>query len=105
MWKIDSGSGSGITTPEYQRAVSWPVAQLGPKTMLLKNTDASASLLYRLRAFSGSLLGIEIAPETMLAAGDTACFHLSRQWARLELDVKHGSGAAAWQVEYQGQGA
>jgi hypothetical protein len=105
MWKIDSGSGSGVTGVGYQPALTWPAAQLGHKTIVLKNKDASASLFYRLLAYSGRELGIEVTPETALAAGGTACFHLQQQWARLVLEVKHGSGAAAWQVEYQGQGA
>jgi len=105
MWKIDSGSQSGVTSAQYQRVVLWPVAALGNKTMLLKNTDASASLIYRLWAYTGTEIGIEVAAETTLPAGGTACFHLRQQWARLALEVKHGSGPAAWQVEYQGQGA
>ena len=105
MWKIDTGSESGVTTAAWEQVVLWPVAELGHKTLLLKNTHAAASLAYRFWAFTGMNVGIEVAPETLLEAGAVAEFHCREQWARLVLEVKNGSGAATWQAEYQGQGA
>ena len=105
MWKVDTGSESGVTTAAWQQVVLWPVAELAAKTLLFKNTHASASLYYRFCAFTGANIGVEVAPETLLEAGAVAEFHCRAQWARLVLEVKNGSGAATWLAEYQGQGA
>ncbi len=106
MWKIDGGQAAGATSPAYLAALDWKVQDLGAKTILLKNTDASNSLSDRLAGYAGSD-GIDhgLVAETSLLAGETAEFHYDRQWDRLTLQVKNGSGAAAYSVDYQGQGA
>jgi hypothetical protein len=106
MWKVDKGSLTGVTTSEYVNVLDWKTAELGEKTILLKNTDASQSLKYKLLAFAvegGN--GKEVAAETILAPGETAEFHYSRQWDKLELMAASGSGAASYQIDYEGQGA
>ena len=47
----------------------------------------------------------ELAAETILAPGELAEFHYNRQWDKLELMAASGSGAANYQIDYEGQGA
>lgn len=106
MWKIDSGSLSGSTTGAYAPALGWNTAELGNKTILLKNSNGGASLKYRLLGYAAKDgLGKELTAEATLAAGETAEFHLTHQWERLELLVMNGSGVSTYQVDYEGQGA
>jgi hypothetical protein len=106
MWKIDEGSKTGTTTAGYVSALDWKTAELGAKTILLKNTHAGLSLKFKL---SGYLfedgIGKELAPESTLEAGEIAEFHYDRQWDRLVLEVINGSGAATYRMDYEGQGA
>ncbi len=105
MWKIDKGSLAGTTTGSYADALDWSVSELGQKTILLKNTHASASLKYKLSGCaSDGGLAKELVPETILLAGEVAEFHYDRQWHRLLLQVADGSGHASYQVDYEGQG-
>ncbi len=106
MWKVDQGSLSGATAAGYAAALDWTTAELRPKTILLKNTHASASLRYRLSGYAAAD-GIEreLVPETTLDAGVVAEFRYERQWHKLVLQVKNGSGAATYRVDYEGQGA
>lgn len=106
MWKVDKGSLTGVTTADYVDALDWKVAELGHKTILLKNTHADQSLKYRL---SGYLVdgGIEkeLVAETVLSYGEIAEFHYDRQWDRLVLQLANVSGASSYQLDYEGQGA
>ena len=106
MWKIDKGSLTGTTTASYVSALDWKAAELGAKTILLKNTHTSLSLKYKLLGYAAEG-GIEkeLVPETTLEAGEVAEFHYDRQWDRLVLQVINGSGAATYQLDYEGQGA
>ena len=106
MWKVDKGSLTGVTTSNYANVLDWKTAELGKKTILLKNTDAGQSLKYKLLAYAvegGNAK--ELVAETILAPGETAEFHYSRQWDKLELMAASGSGAASYQIDYEGQGA
>jgi len=38
LWEVDKGSLAGTTTASYVSALVWKVAELGSKTILLKNT-------------------------------------------------------------------
>ena len=106
MWKIDKGSDTGATNSPYTSALDWNTAELSAKTILLKNTHASASLKYRLHGYvvDGGIEK-ELVAETVLQPGETAEFHYDRQWDRLVLQVANGSGTATYQVDYEGQGA
>ena len=106
MWKIDGSSKTGTTAAAYGDALDWPVAELGQKTILLKNTGGTYSLKYRLLGYvaEGGAAGEVVAEETLLP-GDTAEFHYAAQWQRLVLQVADGTGHAAYRVDYQGQGA
>ncbi len=106
MWKIDKGSDTGTTISSYASALDWNTAELSAKTILLKNTHASASLKYRLHGYvvDGGIEK-ELVAETILQPGETAEFHYDRQWDRLVLQVANGSGTATFQVDYEGQGA
>ena len=106
MWKIDKGSQTGTTTASYVSALDWKVAELSSKTILLKNTHASLSLKYKLLGYAvESGVAKELIAETTLLAGEVAEFHYDRQWDRLVLQVINGSGAATYQLDYEGQGA
>lgn len=106
MWKVDKGSRRGTTTASYVSALDWKVGELSSKTMLLENTDASLSLKYKLLGYVVSDgIDKELVAETTLLAGEVAEFHYDRQWDRLVLQVINGSGAATYQVDYEGQGA
>ena len=106
MWKVDKGSLTGTTTAAYVSALDWSVEEMREKTIVLKNTHASNSLKYKLLVYAAAA-GIvdEEVTETTLAAGETAKIQLTRQWARLVLQVIDGSGHATYQVDYIGQGA
>ena len=106
MWKVDSGTETGTTSASYADALSWRCHELGAKTVLLKNTHGSNSLKYKLlgRVTEGGLQD-ELVAETQLDAGQTAEFHYDRQWHQLVVQVINGSGAASYQVDYEGQGA
>jgi len=106
MWKVDKGSQTGVTTEEYVSALDWKVAELGEKTILLKNTHSSQSLKYRLYGYvvEGDIEKNLVA-ETVLSAGEIAEFHYERQWHRLVLQVANDSGQASYQIDYEGQGA
>lgn len=73
MWKVDKGSLIGVTTAAYSSALDWSVEEIREKTIVLKNTHASASLKYKLLAYAalGGIAGEEVA-ETTLAAGEIA---------------------------------
>ena len=106
MWKVDKGSLTGVTTAVYVSALDWKVAELGRKTILLKNTHASQSLKYKLSGYAvDGGIGKELVAETVLSAGEIAEFHYDRQWASLVLHLKDGSGEASYQLDYEGQGA
>lgn len=106
MWKVDTDTRTGVTGAAWAPALDWPTAELGPKTILLANTHAAASLRYRLHgcAAAGGL-PVALVPETALPAGDIAEFHYDRQWHRLTLEVADGTGHADYRVDYEGQGA
>ena len=105
MWKIDRGSLSGTTAAAYAPALDWKTHDLGAKTILLRNADASSSLKYKLLGYAaGGGIARELVSETALAPGETAEFHYDRQWHALALQVKDGSGHAAYAVDYEGQG-
>lgn len=106
MWKVDNGTLTGATTASYASALDWRARELGAKTMLLKNTDASLSLKYKLLGYaSDDGIAKELVSETTLLAGELAEFHYDRQWHRLVLQVKDGSGHATFTIDYEGQGA
>ena len=106
MWKIDKGSKTGTATESYADALDWKVAELGQKTILLKNTHASASLKYKLLGYvAEGDIAKELVAEVTLSAGEVAEFHYDRQWQRLVLQVVDGSGHASYQLDYEGQGA
>ncbi|MBN1643757.1 MAG: hypothetical protein JW856_02915 [Dehalococcoidales bacterium] len=106
MWKIDKGSLTGNTAASYTNALSWNVDELREKTILLKNTDASLSLKFRLLAYAVSGgNSLEEIGETILSAGQTAKIQFIKQWAVLILQVIDGSGHAAYRIDYIGQGA
>jgi hypothetical protein len=52
MWKVDKGSFTGVTSANYTNVLDWKTAELGEKTILLKNTDAGQSLKYKLRGYA-----------------------------------------------------
>ena len=106
MWKIDEGSKTGTTTASYANALDWKVADLGQKTILLKNTHESLSLKYKLLGYTAEGgIAKELVAETTLLAGEIAEFHYDRQWHRLVLQVIDGSGHATYSIDYEGQGA
>ena len=106
MWKIDKGSKTGAATASYASALDWKVEELGSKTILLKNTDAGLLLKYKLLGYAAEGgIAKELVALTTLLAGETAEFHYDRQWHRLVLQVKDGSGHASYQLDYEGQGA
>ena len=75
MWKVDKGSLTGVTTVAYVSALDWKVAELGRKTILLKNTHASQSLKYKLSGYAvDGGIGKELVAETVLSAGEIAEF-------------------------------
>ena len=105
MWKIDKGSKTGTTTESYANALDWKVGELSSKTILLKNTHASLSLKYKLLGYAVDTgIGKELVAETTLLPGEVAEFHYDKQWDSLRLQVINGSGAATYQVDYEGQG-
>ncbi len=106
MWKIDKGSSTGTTTASYADALDWKAAELGQKTILLKNTHVSVSLKYKLSGYAAEGgIAKELVAETTLLAGEMAEFHYDRQWHRLVLQVIDGSGSASYQLDHEGQGA
>jgi hypothetical protein len=105
MWKVDSGSQSGTTAAGYADALRWGTEELGKKTILLKNTHGSLSLKYKLLGYAKEGgFSKELVNETELLAGEVAEFHYDRQWHQLVLQVINGTGAATYQVDYEGQG-
>jgi hypothetical protein len=108
MWKIDKGSRTGTTANSYSDALTWLVAELGNKTILLKNTHGSNSLHYRLYGYAVEEgIDNEMVPETELSAGEVAEFHYDRQWSKLVLQVKAAiaENQATFRIDYEGQGA
>jgi hypothetical protein len=106
MWKIDKGSLTGTTAASYSSIIDWQTAELGKKTILLKNTHASVSLKYKLIGYATENgIANELVPETTLSADEIAEFHFDRQWHRLVLEIVDGTGHASYQLDYEGQGA
>jgi len=106
MWKVDKDSLTGVTTADYVSALDWKVAELGHKTILLKNTHDSQSLKYRLSGYlADGGIEKELVAETVLSHGEIAEFHYDRQWDRLVLQLANVSGVASYQLDYEGQGA
>ena len=106
MWKVDRGTGSGVSAASYAVALDWKTQDLGAKTILLKNTDGAASLKYKLMGYaSDSGIARELVAETAILPGEVAEFHYDRQWHNLTLMVKDSTGHAAYALDYEGQGA
>jgi len=106
LWKVDKGPQAGITTASYLSALNWKVAELSSKTILLKNTHASLSLKCKLLGYAvDGGIDKELVAETTLEPGEVAESHYDRQWDRLVLQVKNGTGAATYQLDYEGRGA
>ncbi|MFA5628902.1 MAG: hypothetical protein WC958_01355 [Dehalococcoidales bacterium] len=106
MWKVEKGSKLGVTTANYTDALDWGVSEMGEKTILLKNTGMSNSLKYKMYGGAGDNgITVEIIPENTLLAAEIAQIHYKRQWHRLVLQVKNGSGETEYQIDYEGQGA
>jgi hypothetical protein len=88
MWKIDRGTQNGVCTESYAAALEWKTQDLGAKTMLLKNTDVTASLKYRLLGYvADEGIARELVAETTLLVGEPAAFPYDRQWRNLPLMV------------------
>jgi len=49
---VDKGSLAGVTTANYTSVLDWKTAELGNKTILLKNTDINQSLKYKLLGYA-----------------------------------------------------
>lgn len=106
MWKIDRGSTTGMTTASYVSVLLWHTAELGTKTLLLKNTHGSLSLKFKMWGYvTENGIAKELVTENVLYFGEIAEFHYDRQWDTLVLEVKNGSGSATYQIDYEGQGA
>ena len=106
MWKVDRGTGSGVSTAAYASALDWKTQDLGAKTILLKNADGTSSLKYKLLGYaSEGGIARELGAETTLLPGEVAEFHYDRQWHSLSLQIKDGTGHAAFTLDYEGQGA
>lgn len=106
MWKIDKGSKTGVTTDAYTDAMEWHCSELREKTILLKNSHAGFTLVYKLTGYAcHEGIDKELVSERTLAPGETAEFHYDRQWDSLILGVKDGTGHADYRIDYQGQGA
>jgi hypothetical protein len=109
MWKIDKGKSTGETTASYASALTWSCAELREKTIHLFNTHATESLYYKLlgRYHPEQTAGKEdvLVPESSLAAGEDAVFQYNNQYEQLILQVKNNSGAASYEINYNGQGA
>ena len=101
MWKIGTNSNTGTTVDIYTNALDWKTAELAQKTILLKNTHLTESLKYHLSGYAvPGDIARELVAETSLLAGEVAEFHYDRQWHRLVLQLKDGSGVAAYQIDY-----
>lgn len=108
MWKIDRGSQIGVTNDNFTEALDWNVSEIGKKTMLLKNTDITNSLQYRLDGYvSYGGIAQELVSVNTLAPNEIAEFHFDHQWCKLILQVKTVSSGnpANYRVDYEGQGA
>lgn len=109
MWKIDKGKTAGTTTGSYADALAWSCAELREKSIHLFNTHTSESLYYRLlgRYSREQSTGKEdvLVSETSLAPGEDARFQCNNQYEQLILQVKNNSGAATFEINYNGQGA
>jgi len=106
MWKVDRGTQTGVSAAAYASALEWKTHDLGAKTILLKNTDGTSSLKYKLLGYaSEGGIARELVGETILLPGEVAEFHYDRQWHNLALMLKDGSGHAAFTLDYEGQGA
>lgn len=105
MWKIDQASLTGVTTAAYVTALDWKTQELGEKTMLLVNTHATLTLMYKLFGYATPQgLDILLVSETTLNPGEVAEFHYSKQWCCLKLQVIDGTGHATYALDYAGQG-
>lgn len=106
MWKIDQATMTGTATAAYVTALDWQTSELGQKTILLKNTHATLTLMYRLLGYAApGGLEITLVAETTLSPAEVAEFHYNNQWDRLVLQVIDGTGHATYALDYSGQGA
>ena len=98
------GSLTGTTTAGYTTALEWTDPYERHKTMLLKNTDATLSLKYKVLGYAiRAGISKELIAETTLLADEIAEFHWQKQWHELIIQVIDGSGHATYQIDYEGR--
>ncbi len=98
-----------MTAVSYVNILVWNCAELREKSVHLFNTHAAESLYYRLlgRYSTEQSVGKEdvLVSETALAPGEDARFQFNNQYEQLILQLKNNSGAATFEINYNGQGA
>ena len=105
MWKLDKSSLTGTTTAAYVSALDWMVPELAAKTILLVNTHATYTMLYKLYGYAVATgQSVLLVPTTTLSPSEVAEFHYANQWDRLVLQVIDGTGHATYALDYAGQG-
>lgn len=101
-----TGTTDGSTTAVYVDVLDWETKHVSLKRILLKNTDSTNGLKYKLLCYmypSGD--SYEEVAEKTLAKGETAKFTYTKPFARMILQVKDASGGshADYQIDYIGQ--
>ena len=105
-FEYDTGALTGTTTNAYAAALTWPVAHMKNKTITLKNTHASNSLLYKLEAYAAEGgMAYTLIAETTLVAGIVDLLQYEKAWYKFVLSVKAASSGnqATYALDYIGQ--
>jgi len=96
-----SDSVSGTTTSSYVEALSWSCLGYSYKNIVLKNTDDTESLKYKVLTYAyRDGIEFEEIPETSLAVGDIAQITLHFPYDVVVVKVKDDSGNASYGIDY-----
>lgn len=95
----------GATTNDYVSALSWACLGIAKKTLMLKNTDSTNALKYKVLTYANKDgVSYEEVAETEITHGNSAQIILEYAYALVVVQVKSSVGAASadYELDYIG---
>jgi hypothetical protein len=94
-----------VTTDVYVSALSWPCLGIAKRTLMLKNTDSTNALKYKVLTYANNDgVSYEEVAETEITHGNSAQIILEYAYALVVIQVKSSVGAASadYELDYVG---
>ena len=96
---------TGATVDAYVSALSWACLGIAKKTLMLKNTDSTNALKYKVLTYANKDgVSYEEVAETEITHGNSAQIILEYAYALVVVQVKSSVGAASadYELDYMG---